>query len=365
MTMRYKLLGRTGLRVSELCLGTMTFGEDWGWGAPKEECARIVDAFGEAGGNFIDTANRYTEGTSERIVGELIASDRDHWVLATKYGLNMSTDGTDPNVGGAHRKSVMRAIDESLERLGTDYIDLYWLHVWDAFTPVEEVVEALDDLVRSGKVRYAGISDTPAWVVSQAVTLADLRGWTRFAGLQVPYSLLWRDVERDLLPMAHALDLTVTTWEPLGSGLLTGRYGSDREHPAGTRITTTEYRDRLLTDRNLAIADAVNAVAAERGVSSAQIAIAWLRAQQQRAVIVPIVGARRHEQVEDSLGAVDVELSDEELERLDEVSSIELGFPHDFEGRAFAHGATFDLVDDHRGNVYTEVGPPPQVTADT
>jgi aryl-alcohol dehydrogenase-like predicted oxidoreductase len=236
--------------------------------------------------------------------------------------------------------------------------------VWDAFTPVEEVVQALDDLVRSGKVRYAGISDTPAWVVSEAVTLADLRGWTRFAGLQVPYSLLWRDIERDLLPMAHALDLTVTTWEPLGSGLLTGRYGSDREAPEGTRITTTTYRDRLLTDRNLAIADAVNEVAAQRGVSSAQVAIAWVRAQQQRAVIIPIVGARTREHIEDSLGAVDVELSDEEVERLDEVSRIELGFPHDFEGRTFAHGATFDLVDDHRGNVYTEVGPPPMVTAD-
>jgi aryl-alcohol dehydrogenase-like predicted oxidoreductase len=359
--MRYKLFGDTGLRVSELCLGTMTFGEDWGWGAPKDECARILDAFGEAGGNFIDTANRYTEGTSERIVGELIASDRDHWVLATKYGLNSGTDGSDPNVGGGHRKSIVRAIDESLERLRTDYLDVYWLHVWDAFTPVDEVVQTLDDLVRSGKVLYAGISDTPAWVVSQAVTLADLRGWTRFAGLQVPYSLLWRDVERDLLPMAHALDLAVTTWEPLGSGLLTGRYGTDREAPEGTRITTTQY-ERLLTDRNLAIADTVNEVAAERGASSAQVAIAWLRAQQQRAVIIPIVGARSRAHIEDSLGAVDVELSDEELERLDEVSRIELGFPHDFEGRAFAHGATFDLVDDHRRNVYTEVGPPPVVT---
>jgi aryl-alcohol dehydrogenase-like predicted oxidoreductase len=359
--MRYKLFGHTGLRVSELCLGTMTFGEDWGWGAPKDECARILDAFGEAGGNFIDTANRYTEGTSERIVGELIASDRDHWVLATKYGLNSGTDGSDPNVGGGHRKSIMRAIDESLERLRTDYLDVYWLHVWDAFTPVDEVVQTLDDLVRSGKVLYAGISDTPAWVVSQAVTLADLRGWTRFAGLQVPYSLLWRDVERDLLPMAHALDLAVTTWEPLGSGLLTGRYGTDREAPEGTRITTTQY-ERLLTDRNLAIADTVNEVAAERGASSAQVAIAWVRAQQQRAVIIPIVGARSRAHIEDSLGAVDVELSDEELERLDDVSRIELGFPHDFEGRAFAHGATFDLVDDHRRNVYTEVGPPPVVT---
>jgi aryl-alcohol dehydrogenase-like predicted oxidoreductase len=248
MTMRYKLLGRTGLRVSELCLGTMTFGEDWGWGAPKEECARILDAFGEAGGNFLDTANRYTDGTSERIVGELIASDRDHWVVATKYGLNMGPEA-DPNAGGAHRKSIVRAIDASLERLGTDYIDLYWLHVWDAFTPVEEVVQALDDLVRAGKVLYAGVSDAPAWIVSQAVTLADLRGWTRCVGLQVPYSLLWPDVERDLLPMARALDLAVTTSEPLGGGLLTGRYGSDRDHPQDTRIATTQYNARVTASR--------------------------------------------------------------------------------------------------------------------
>jgi aryl-alcohol dehydrogenase-like predicted oxidoreductase len=360
MTMRYKLLGRTGLRVSELCLGAMTFGEDWGWGAPKDECARILDAFGEAGGNFIDTANRYTDGTSERIVGELIASDRDHWVVATKYGLNMGPED-DPNAGGAHRKSIVRAIDGSLERLGTDYIDLYWLHVWDAFTPAEEVVQALDDLVRAGKVLYAGISDTPAWIVSQAVTLADLRGSTRFVGLQVPYSLLWRDVERDLLPMAHALDLAVTTWEPLGGGLLTGRYGSDRDQPDGTRIATTLYRERL-THRNLAIADAVNELAAERNASSAQIAIAWVRAQQQRATVIPIVGARTSAQIQDSLGAVSIELSAEELDRLEQLSRIDLGFPHDFAGRAMAHGTTFELVDDHRRHVYTQLGPAPLAT---
>jgi aryl-alcohol dehydrogenase-like predicted oxidoreductase len=361
--MRYKLLGRTGLRVSELCLGTMTFGEDWGWGAPEEECARILDAFGEAGGNFIDTANRYTDGTSERIVGELISSDRDHWVVATKYGLNMGPE-SDPNAGGAHRKSIVRAIDGSLERLGTDYIDIYWLHVWDAFTPAEEVVQALDDLVRAGKVLYAGISDAPAWIVSQAVTLADLRGWTRFAGLQVPYSLLWRDVERDLLPMAHALDLAVTTWEPLGGGLLTGRYGSDREYPDDTRIATTRYGERL-TERNLAIADAVNELAAARGASPAQVAIAWVRAQQHRAVIIPIAGARTREQIEDSLGGVDLELSREDHARLEQLSGIELGFPHDFEGRAMAHGTTFELVDDHRRHVWTELGSAGLATADT
>jgi aryl-alcohol dehydrogenase-like predicted oxidoreductase len=357
--MRYKLFGRTGLRVSELALGAMTFGEDWGWGAPKEECARILEAYAEAGGNFIDTANRYTDGTSERIVGELIAPDRDRWVVATKYTLNMRPE--DPNAGGTHRKSLVQALEASLKRLRTDYIDVYWVHVWDAFTPVEEVVRALDDAVTAGKVLYVGISDTPAWLVSQAVTLADLRGWTPFAGIQVPYSLVWRDVERDLLPMAYALDLAVTTWEPLGGGLLTGRYGSGRTAPEGTRIASTEYGRRMLTERNLQIADTLNAVAAELGASPAQVAIAWVRAQQDRGVIIPIVGARRREQVEDSLGAVEVELSEAELRRLDEASRIDLGFPHDFVGRAFAYGNTFDLVDQHRPSLYTHLESPPVV----
>src|SRR5215211_6860215 len=256
MTMRYKLLGRTGLRVSELCLGAMTFGDDWGWGAPKEECAGIVDAFGEAGGNLIDTANYYTGGSSERIVGELIASEREHWVLSTKYTLNMYPG--DPNGGGAHRKSMVQALDASLERLGTDYIDVYWVHIWDPHTPVEELIRALDDVVTAGKVLYVGISDTPAWIVSQALTLADLRGWTRFAGLQVPYSLLERSVERELLPMARALELAVAAWGPLGGGLLAGGYGSGRERPVGTRLETVAGQaDRLLTERNLAIVDAV------------------------------------------------------------------------------------------------------------
>lgn len=352
--MRYKLFGRTGLRVSELCLGTMTFGEDWGWGAAKDECARILDAFGEAGGNFIDTANNYTNGSSERIVGELVAADRDHWVVSTKYTLNGRAG--DPNAGGTHRKSLVQALDASLKRLRTDYVDVYWVHVWDQFTPVDEVVQALDDVVRAGKVLYVGVSDTPAWLVSQAVTLADLRGWAGFAGLQLPYNLAWRDAERDLLPMARSLDLAVTAFDVLFGGLLTGRYGSDRAVAAeGTRMAAVGgYGDRL-TDRNLALADAVNAVAAERGASSAQVAIAWVRAQQRDGVIVPIVGSRRREQIEDSLGAVDVELSAAELERLDAMSRITLGFPHDFPGRAYAYGDTLDLVDNHRPALYTNL----------
>ena len=233
--MRYKLLGRTGLRVSELCLGAMIFGDVRGsWGTSKEEAARILETFAEAGGNFVDTANSYAIGESERILGGLISSDRERWVLSTKYTLN--TRPGDPNGGGSHRKNLIRSLDESLKRLGTDYIDLYWVHIWDAFTPVEEVVRALDDAVRAGKVLYVGISDTPAWIVSRAVTLADERDLERFAALQVPYSLVERTVERGLLPMARALDLAVTTWAPLGGGLLTGRYGTDQARPEDTRL---------------------------------------------------------------------------------------------------------------------------------
>jgi aryl-alcohol dehydrogenase-like predicted oxidoreductase len=345
MRMRYKLLGRTGLRVSELCLGAMIFGDSrGGWGASRDEAARIVERFAEAGGNFIDTANSYAGGESERIVGELVAAERQRWVLSTKYTLSMRPD--DPNGGGAHRKSLVQSLEASLRRLGTDYLDVYWVHIWDVFTPVEEVTRALDDVVSAGKVLYVGISDTPAWIVAQAVTLADLRGWSRFAGLQVPYSLVERSVERELLPMAQALELTVTAWSPLGGGLLTGRYGSDRERPDDTRVAALGQSS--LTDRNLAIADVVNAVAAERGASSAQVAIAWVRAQQARSVIVPVLGARRCDQLEDNLGALELELTAEELARFEEVSRIQLGFPHDFGADRLAYGNTRQLIDSHR-----------------
>ena len=349
MTMRYRLLGRTGLRVSELCLGAMTFGESWGWGADKAESARILAGFADAGGNFVDTANRYTDGESEQILGELIAADRGRWVLSTKYGL--STRPTDPNAGGAHRKNLVQSLEASLRRLGTDYVDLYWVHLWDAFTPVEEVVQALDDMVRAGKVLYVAISDTPAWLVSQAALLADLRGWARIAALQVPYSLVDRDVERELLPMARALDLTVTTWGALGGGLLTGRYGTGKPLPTGSRLVDQPGYEYMLSARNLAIADAVSAIAAERGRPPSQIALAWVRAQHDRAAVVPIIGARTREQLDDNLGALSVELSAPELARLDEVSRIQLGFPHDFVGRHLAYGETLDLVDDHRRTV--------------
>ena len=225
---KYHLLGKSGLRVSELCLGAMTFGEEWGWGASKEECRKIFNAYVDAGGNFIDTANKYTEGTSEKYIGEFIADDRDRFVLATKYTSN--TRRGDPNAGGNHRKNMIQSLEASLRRLNTDYIDLYWVHAWDPLTPIEEMMRALDDMVRAGKILYIGVSDAPAWIVSQANTLANLKGWTEFTGLQIEYSLIERTPERELLPMADTLNIGVTAWSPLGGGVLTGKYNkSNRE----------------------------------------------------------------------------------------------------------------------------------------
>src|SRR5206468_7246241 len=215
-------LGKSGLRVSEFCLGTMTFGEDWGWGSSKDDAKKIYDAFREAGGNFIDTANIYTNGTSESFLGEFLKGHRESVVLATKN--TNAAPGTDPNAAGNHRKNMVQAVEASLKRLQTDYVDLYWVHIWDQITPVEEVMRALDDLVRQGKVLYVGISDAPAWWISQANTLAQLRGWSPFVGLQIEYSLIERTVERELVPMAKALNLGLTAWSPLAKGILTGKY---------------------------------------------------------------------------------------------------------------------------------------------
>jgi len=347
--MRYKLFGRTGLRVSEICLGAMTFGEDWGWGASKEESAKILDAYAEAGGNFIDTANHYTGGSSERIVGELIAGRRERFVLATKYTLNGRPD--DPNGGGNHRKSMVQALHASLERLGTDYIDLYWVHAWDFMTPLDELMRALDDLVRSGKVLYVGISDAPAWIVSQANTLADARGWSPFAGLQIQYSLIERSAERELIPMADALDIAVTAWAPLGGGVLTGKYRSGVPRPAGTRFSTGAWGDSLLTERNLRIAAVVDEIAQEIGRRPSQVALNWLRGRGS-GVMIPIIGARSLAQAEENLAAYAFELDDEHLERLAEATRIELGFPHDFLStrgvQQVVYGSTLERIDNHR-----------------
>jgi len=345
MSMRYKLFGRSGLRVSEVALGTMTFGPDWGWGADKETSQAIFDLYANAGGNFIDTANRYTDGASEKYVGEFIASDREHFVVATKYTLKMRQG--DPNFSGNHRKNMMQSVHASLKRLNTDYLDLLWVHAWDFTTPVEEVLRGLDDLVRQGKVLYVGISDTPAWVVAQANAIADLRGWSRFVGLQIRYSLADRSAERDLLPMARAVDVAVTPWSVLGAGVLTGKYIAD---PQASGRAARWGRG----ERDLAIATEIRAVAADLGCTPSQVAIAWVLAQQSphSAPIIPILGATRPSQLEDNLGALTIHLAAEHLARLDKVSAIELGFPHEFLTSEsildIVFGGAFDQIDNHR-----------------
>lgn len=345
--MRYKLLGHSGLRVSELCLGTMTFGEEWGWGASRKESRRIFDAFVARGGNFIDTANRYTEGTSEKYVGEFIAGQRERFVIATKYTLSMRFD--DPNGSGNHRKNLVQSLEASLKRLNTDYIDLYWLHAWDYLTPVEEVMRALDDVIRAGKVLYIGISDTPAWVVSVANTLAELRGWSRFVGLQIEYSLIQRTAERELLPMARAFDMAVTPWGINGGGVLSGKYTGDPSADAKAD-RKRQPSDRRLNQRTLAIAEAVKKIARETGHTPPQVAINWVR--QQPGLMVPILGARSATQIEDNLGCLDWKLSDEQIRELSAASAIELGFPHDFLTedpiKRLIYGDTWPLIDNHR-----------------
>lgn len=339
--MRYQLLGRSGLRVSELCLGTMTFGEDWGWGASKETAKAVFDTFIEAGGNFLDTANLYTNGSSERLLGEFIHADRNRYVVATKYTLNLDGKG-DPNAAGNHRKNMVHAVEASLKRLNTDYIDLYWVHAWDTLTPIEEMMRAFDDLVRAGKVLYIGASDFPAWQVSRANTIAELRGWTPFSALQIEYSLIERTVERELIPMANGLGLTVTPWAPLGAGILSGKYKRDAD--------TKTSRGGALTEDRLRIADAVAEVAQMIGCSPAQVALAWLR--HQPGSVIPIIGARTVEQIKDNLGSIHIQLTPDHLSKLDEASKVDLGFPMKFLStdrfRQIVSGGTWAAVDHKR-----------------
>jgi len=327
----------------------MTFGEEWGFGADKDESKRVFDAFIEAGGNFIDTANKYTNGTSEKFVGEFMRSERDKFVLATKYTLSMDPD--DPNSSGNHRKNMVQSVEASLKRLETEYIDLLWVHAWDPMTPVEEFMRALDDLVSAGKVFYVGISDAPARTVSQANTLAGLRGWSPFVGLQIKYNLLDRTPERDLLPMAKAFDIGVTPWSPLGGGVLTGKY--NRENSDLKRYTPDDpFGKMMLNEKNLSIAAKVQQVAGDIGQTPSQVALRWLVQQKDRGVIIPIVGARSRAQLTDNLKCLEFELAAEHIEALENVSKIELGFPHDFleyeEVRSTVYGNTFSRIDNHR-----------------
>jgi aryl-alcohol dehydrogenase-like predicted oxidoreductase len=325
----------------------MTFGETWGWGASREESGKIFNAFVEAGGNFVDTSNNYTDGTAETFLGELIAPERERLVVATKFSLSTRKD--DPNGGGNHRKNLVQALEASLRRLKTDYVDLYWLHMWDFMTPIEEVMRALDDLVRAGKVLYAGISDSPAWVAAQGNTISELRGWSRFVALQLPYSLAMRDPERDLLPMARAFDMAVLAWDVLDGGILTGKYN---QGAAGTQEAPARYGAGDVSERSMAIAEVVMEVAAGIGCTPAQVAISWVRAQQYRALVVPIVGARSEAQMRQNLASLEVEIPAECLKRLDEAGAPDLGFPHKFLAsqhvKNLIFGETFSRIDDHR-----------------
>lgn len=320
----YITLGRSGLRVSPFCLGTMTFGTDWGWGTQPEDCFRIMDLYADHGGNFIDTANIYTKGHSEKIIGDHIGrhpARRNRTVIATKFLGNMFTG--DPNGGGAGRKSLIAACEESLRRLQTDHIDLYWMHFWDKHTPIDETMRALDDLVRAGKVRYIGFSDTPAWVCVQGQFEAIFKNWTPAVALQIEYSLAQRTVEHELLPMARAMGMGVTPWSPLKYGVLTGKHTK-----ANAKDANRSGVEKHLTERNLQIVEVLRAVADELGTSCARVALHWV--QTRTGVASTILGARTNEQLEDNLGALSLSLSDDQLDRLDRVSLTEPPFPHSF-----------------------------------
>jgi aryl-alcohol dehydrogenase-like predicted oxidoreductase len=333
----YVTIGRSGLRVSPLCLGAMTFGEDWGWGSSVKDSEAILDRFLSLGGNFIDTANAYTKGHSEKIIGDHLGrhpSRRDRLVIATKFLSNLYPG--DPNGGGSNRKSIVSACEQSLRRLQTSYIDLYWMHAWDSTTPIEETMRALDDLVRDGKVRYLGFSDTPAWKCAEAQTLARFRGYAPLIALQIEYSLLERTVEGELIPMARELGLGVTPWSPLKSGALTGKYKRENhgKHEAGRGAWATS----ALNDKTYDLLEEMDRIAADLGTTPSRVALSWV--QSRPGVTSTIIGARTMEQLEDNLAAVDVVLRPEHVTKLDALSKPKLNFPADFieNGAPFVHG---------------------------
>ena len=326
----FRLLGRSGLRVSPLSLGTMTFGVGQGWGSDDSQAAQIFNHYVECGGNSIDTANFYGNGGSEQVLAKLIQARREQLVLATKYSLTMRRG--DPNACGNQRKNMVQSVEHSLRRLQTDYIDLLYLHVWDGLTPVEEILRAFDDLVRTGKVLYVGLSDTPAWQASRMQAIAELRGWSPLIALQVPYNLTERTVERELLPMALEMGMGVLPWSPLAGGVLSGKYDSQDLGTAAPATPQLNSRKNInvstgrLSERNLQIAATVKAIAQEMNRTPAQVALAWTL--RHPAVVSPIIGARTVEQLKDNLACLQVGFSDAQLARLDEASRIDPGFPH-------------------------------------
>ncbi|MDX3072898.1 aldo/keto reductase [Streptomyces sp. NPDC088354] len=346
--MRYTTFGhRTGLRVSEYALGTGNFGTGWGAGADLEESRRMFDRFAEAGGTFVDTADNYQFGESEELLGRFIAADRDHFVLASKFS-NGYAARKDISKTGNSRKNMIHSVEASLRRLGTDYIDLYWVHFPDGLTPIEEILRGIDDLVRSGKILHAGLSNFPAWRVARAATLADVNNWAPVAGVQVEYSLVERSPDRELLPMAESLGLAAALWSPLGGGLLTGKYRG------GTQGRLSDLKTLVHTessDQKTAVVDTVLDIARETGATPAQVSVAWLRERAARAAtsFLPIIGPRNAAQLEDYLGALEVRLGPEQYTRLTEVSAVPLGVPHE---------AILGVRDDVRGGDASRVDAP-------
>lgn len=333
--MRHRTFGRSGLRVSEVILGTMTFGKQGGVGAPLEESRRIVAAYLDAGGTTFDTASNYRGGQAEEFTGELLEGLRDNVVLGTKY--TVTRNPADPNGGGNSRRNLRASLEQSLRRLRTDHVDILWVHMWDRHTPIEETMRAIDDVVRAGKVLYVGISDAPAWVIARGNTFAEWRDWSPFLGIQVPYSLITRDIERELLPMADELALSVAAWSPLAGGLLTGKYAD-----AGPSATG-RLKDHQATDREQAITQSVSQAAAELGRTPAQVALAWVASRSPQ--VHPILGARSVEQFTDCLGYLDASLPTEMAQRLSDVSALDRGFPTEFiqANESWVLGAAADL----------------------
>jgi len=329
--MKLRLFGPSGLRVSELCLGAMTFGEDWGWGADKATSQQIFEAFVNAGGNFIDTANNYTNGASERYVGEFIHAEREHFVVATKYTLRVKPDNAqDVNLGGNSRKSLMRSVENSLKRLNTDYVDVLYLHMWDFTTPVEEVLQSVNALVQAGKILYFAFSDTPAWVVSYAIAKAEAYGWPKPVALQIPHSILDRGVERAELPMARQHGLAILPWGALEGGTLTGKHTQPSDEPR---------REANPSERERAAGEAVLKIAREINRSPAQVALNWVR--QKPGNVIPILGARRLAQIQDNLGCLEFQLSEAHLAELDKIADFKQGFPNAFLLGAHVRGLIF------------------------
>jgi aryl-alcohol dehydrogenase-like predicted oxidoreductase len=336
----YSLLGRSGLRVSPICLGTMTFGTEWGWGADADTARAVFLRYREAGGNFIDTADLYTNGRSEEMLGQLMkdTNSRDEIVLATKFSFNGRPG--DPNAGGNGRKNIYRALEGSLRRLQTDYIDLYWLHAWDTMTPIEEVLTTLDSLVKAGKIRYIGLSDTPAWYLARAQTMAELRGYERICALQLEYSLVERNIEREHIPAALELGMGVCPWSPLASGLLTGKYkreGAGEGRLAASKGSGNPIFDKF-TEKNFQIVDALLDVAKETGRSPAQVAINWIT--KRPGVTSTLIGATKVSQLEDNIAALEFEIPAALATRLDEVSRPETVFPYLFFSPGMQRGMT-------------------------